>query len=238
MNTGHERRTAASRGFQRIDAGQARALLARGNVLLLDVRDARSYAAAHIDSARHVTRETLDPLLLGTPRDQPVLVYCYHGNASQTYAQMFADFGFREAYSLDGGYEGWRSVAASHYERIGGQPAVDRLVELFYRRMDTLPEAATIRGFHPPDLADTRTVLKKYLGQWLGGPDLYSQERGHPRLRQRHLAFRIGAAERDAWMLCMRGALEEVVPAAELRAELLQQLFKLADWMRNHDVQP
>jgi hemoglobin len=223
-------------GFHRIDIAAARQLLARGDVLLLDVRDARSYEAAHIESARHVSRETLDPLLLRAPKDKPVLIYCYHGNASQTYAQMFADFGFREAYSLDGGYEGWR-VAASHYARIGGQPAVDRLVDTFYRRMDTLPEATIIRGLHPPDLADTKVVLKKYLAQWLGGPDLYSQQRGHPRLRQRHLAFRIGAAERDAWMLCMRGALDEIVPTEALRAELLQQLFKLADWMRNHDVQ-
>lgn len=224
-------------GFQRIDVAAAKALLARNDVLLLDVRDAHSFATAHIDSARHVGREDLDRLLVGASRDKPVLIYCYHGNASQTYAQMFADFGFRETYSLDGGYEGWRMANGTHFERIGGQPAIDRLVDTFYRRMDTLPEAATIRGFHPPDLAATRVVLKKYLAQWLGGPDLYSQERGHPRLRQRHLAFPIGAAERDAWMLCMRGALEEVVAAEDLRAELTQQLFKLADWMRNHDVQ-
>jgi hemoglobin len=126
-------------------------------------------------------------------------------------------------------------LATSHFERVGGQPAVDRIVESFYRRMDTLPQAATIRALHPPDLSGSRTVLKKYLAEWLGGPSLYSQERGHPRLRMRHLPFRIGKAERDAWMLCMRGALEEVVGSERLRELLLQLLFKTADWMRNDD---
>lgn len=126
--------------------------------------------------------------------------------------------------------------APSHFEMIGGQDVVDRIIDEFYRRMDTLPAAAAIRALHPPDLCDTKVVLKKYLAEWLGGPRLYSEERGHPRLRMRHLPFRIGAAERDAWMLCMRGAMEEIVTAEELRSHLLQQLFKTADWMRNTDV--
>jgi hemoglobin len=126
-------------------------------------------------------------------------------------------------------------LAQSHFELVGGQTAVDRIVESFYRRMDTLPEAQTIRALHPPDLSGSKTVLKKYLAEWLGGPDLYSRERGHPRLRMRHLPFRIGAAERDAWLLCMRGALEEVVASHRLRDLLLQLLFKTADWMRNSD---
>lgn len=126
--------------------------------------------------------------------------------------------------------------AVSHFHLVGGQSAVDRIVEAFYRRMDTLPEARKIRALHPPDLRDTQTVLRKYLAEWLGGPALYSQERGHPRLRMRHQTFPIGAPERDAWMLCMRGALEEVVDSEPLRETLLQQFFKVADWMRNNDV--
>lgn len=124
----------------------------------------------------------------------------------------------------------------SHFEMIGGQSVVDRIVDEFYRRMDTLPEAAAIRALHPPDLRDTKVVLKKYLAEWLGGPRTYSEERGHPRLRMRHLPFHIGVAERDAWMLCMRGAMEEVVAAEELRSYLLQQLFKTANWMCNTDA--
>jgi hemoglobin len=118
---------------------------------------------------------------------------------------------------------------------MGGQVAVDRLVDAFYHRMDTLPEAATIRALHTEDLSDIKVVLKKYLGEWLGGPPTYSQERGHPRLRMRHLPFPIGAAERDAWMLCMRGALEEVVESEQLRAWLLDRFLKTADWMRNRN---
>src|SRR6185312_14088310 len=72
---------------------------------------------------------------------------------------------------------------------IGGQNTVDRLVDRFYDLMDTLPEAKVIRDLHPKDLGTIRVVLKKYLAQWLGGPTTYSEERGHPRLRARHLPF-------------------------------------------------
>jgi len=121
---------------------------------------------------------------------------------------------------------------------IGGQTVVDSLVDAFYLRMDTLSEAKTIRDMHADDLTSVKNVLKRYLGEWLGGPKLYSQERGHPRLRMRHMPFRIGIAERDAWMLCMSGALEEVVEDAALRAQLQQSFFKLADWLRNDDGNP
>lgn len=123
--------------------------------------------------------------------------------------------------------------AQTPFDRIGGQPTVDRIIDVFYDRMDTLPEAAIIRRLHPEDLGATRAVLKKYLAQWLGGPADYSAERGHPRLRARHLPFRIGDEERDAWMFCMRGAMEEVVEDREVREWVLEQLSKLADWMRN-----
>lgn len=121
----------------------------------------------------------------------------------------------------------------SPFERIGGQPTVDRIIDAFYDRMDTLPEARIIRRLHPQDLSATRVVLKKYFAQWLGGPPTYSEERGHPRLRARHLPFRIGDEERDAWMFCMRDAIEATVADQEIREWILGQLSKLADWMRN-----
>jgi hemoglobin len=121
----------------------------------------------------------------------------------------------------------------SAFDLVGGQASIDRLVDAFYDRMDTLPEAATIRALHPTDLSGIRATLKKYLAEWLGGPALYSLEKGHPRLRMRHLPFSIGVPERDAWMLCMRSALEEVIDSQPLREALLQELFKVADWMRN-----
>jgi hemoglobin len=124
-------------------------------------------------------------------------------------------------------------VAISMFERIGGRATIDRLVERFYERMDTLAEARTIRVMHAADLGAIKDVLKRYLTEWTGGPKLYSVEKGHPRLRQRHIGFAIGDAERDAWLLCMRGALEETIVDAAARQDLDRALSGLADWMRN-----
>jgi hemoglobin len=124
-------------------------------------------------------------------------------------------------------------VQTSMFDRLGGAVVVDRLVEAFYRRMDMLPEAATIRAMHATDLGSIKSVLKRYLSEWTGGPKLYSPEKGHPRLRQRHMGFAIGSDERDAWLACMRGALEETVADHEVRQEVYAALAKLADWMRN-----
>jgi len=129
-------------------------------------------------------------------------------------------------------------AGATHFSRIGGAGAVDRLVEAFYARMDSLPQARAIRALHADDLSPTKEVLKRYLGEWMGGPPLYSRERGHPRLRMRHSGFKIGEAERDAWLICMGGALEEVVADTGLRDELFRAFFKLADWVRNQPGNP
>jgi len=126
----------------------------------------------------------------------------------------------------------------SLFADIGGAATIDRLVEVFYARMDRLPEAATIRALHPPDLGPVKDVLKRYLGEWLGGPPLYSAERGHPRLRQRHLGFPIGEAERDAWLLCMRGALDQTVADVAAREAIYARMAGLADWMRNQADNP
>ncbi len=95
-------------GFRRIDAESASQLLAREKILVLDSRDQASFDLAHIASARRLSSANLDATLVGTPKATPVLLYCYHGNASQTYGQMFADFGFAEVYSLDGGFAAWQ----------------------------------------------------------------------------------------------------------------------------------
>lgn len=129
-------------------------------------------------------------------------------------------------------------VTISMFERVGGAVTIDRLVESFYRQMDAHPEAKVIRDMHPSDLASTKQVLKRYLTEWTGGPRLYSAEKGHPRLRQRHMGFAIGDAERDAWLLCMRGALDEQVADEAARQELDVALSRLADWMRNQAGNP
>jgi hemoglobin len=123
--------------------------------------------------------------------------------------------------------------ATTAYALMGGQETVDRLVDRFYDRMEALPEGAVVRAMHPGDLTAIRTLLKKYMGEWLGGPKRYTSERGHPMLRARHLPFPIGNAERDAWMLCMNGALDETVSHVEVREHVRAALANLAGWMRN-----
>ena len=112
---------------------------------------------------------------------------------------------------------------------------MDRLVDAFYGHMDSLPEAKTIRDMHASDLGPIGDVLKRYLTEWTGGPKLYSPEKGHPRLRQRHMGFPIDNAARDAWMTCMRKALAETIADRAAREELEGNMKKLADWMRNRE---
>lgn len=121
----------------------------------------------------------------------------------------------------------------SLYLQIGGAPTVSRLVDAFYDRMDSEPQACAIRAMHHADLSEVRQVLKDYLTQWLGGPPHYSEQRGHPRLRQRHMGFAIDTAARDAWMACMDAAMDAEIADLQLRAAIREPMVKLADWMRN-----
>lgn len=123
--------------------------------------------------------------------------------------------------------------APSPYELLGGQPAVQRLVDRFYDLMDELPEAATIRAMHAPSLKQSRHKLVLFLTGWLGGPPVYVEAYGHPRLRARHLPFAIDEDARQQWMLCMRQALNEEVEDEHLRNYLEQTLDRVAAHMRN-----
>jgi len=93
--------------FQRIDVQHAENLLSRGDLVVLDARDVGSFEKSHVTGAQHVSSHNLSALLGAIARTRPILIYCYHGNASREYAQIFSDFGFSEVYSLDGGYEAW-----------------------------------------------------------------------------------------------------------------------------------
>jgi len=95
--------------FRRIDVAEAALLLERGDLLLLDARDVGSFETAHIDNAQPISSGSLAAVISATANTRPILVYCYHGNASQEVAQTFSDFGFTEVYSLDGGFEAWRT---------------------------------------------------------------------------------------------------------------------------------
>ena len=122
---------------------------------------------------------------------------------------------------------------ATHYERIGGEPKVRELVRRFYEHMDELPETYGIRKMHEEDLGPVADKLFKFLSGWMGGPQLFVEQYGHPMLRRRHLPFPIGEAERDQWLMCMDLALDDVVEDAELRRELSAAFVKVADHMRN-----
>ncbi len=120
------------------------------------------------------------------------------------------------------------------YQALGGEVALRRLVARFYELMDTLPEARAIRAMHPADLSSSQEKLFMFLSGWLGGPPLFEQAYGHPRLRARHLPFEIDRAAAEAWMACMRQALMELEVEDEgLRRQVEEALEGLADHMRN-----
>jgi len=121
----------------------------------------------------------------------------------------------------------------SHYALLGGEPAVKQLVDRFYDLMDTMPESYEIRQIHPKDLQSSRDKLFLFLSGWLGGPPLYVEKYGHPRLRARHLPYPIDESARDQWLLCMNQALDEQVDNALLKQQLKTSFAKTADFMRN-----
>lgn len=121
----------------------------------------------------------------------------------------------------------------SIYESIGGAPVVRALVDRFYDLMEAEAAAAGIRALHPEDMAGSRDKLFWFLSGWMGGPSLYIERFGHPRLRARHLPFAIGEAERDQWLACMNRALDEVVTDQLLLVQIKHSFAQIADFMRN-----
>jgi hemoglobin len=116
---------------------------------------------------------------------------------------------------------------------IGGERAIHALVERFYDLMDLEPGYAELRAAHGPDLSSAREKLYWFLCGWMGGPQHYQERFGHPRLRARHMPFKIGILERDQWLACMSQAMGEVAVHQGLRTRLEASFFQTADWMRN-----
>jgi hemoglobin len=119
------------------------------------------------------------------------------------------------------------------YALLGGEAGVRALVERFYDLMELDPAYAGIRALHASDLGSAREKLFLFLSGWLGGPPLYVERHGHPRLRARHLPFAIRVAERDQWLACMAQALDDCGVDRGLKASLMEAFFQTADWMRN-----
>ena len=123
--------------------------------------------------------------------------------------------------------------SASIYELIGGEAGLKDLVNRFYKIMDTSPEAKELRALHAKSLKRSREKLFMFLSGWSGGPPLYVEKYGHPRLRQRHMPFSIGTKERDQWLWCMDKALDEGDYDQGVVEYLKNRFSEVADFMRN-----
>jgi hemoglobin len=124
-------------------------------------------------------------------------------------------------------------ASGTPFDRLGGEPGVRALVDRFYDLMELEPAFAGIRALHPSELEGSRDKLHWFLCGWLGGPNLYIERFGHPRLRARHLPYAIGIAERDQWMACMMQAMQDQGVDDTLAQRLTEAFFGTADWMRN-----
>ena len=121
----------------------------------------------------------------------------------------------------------------SVYDVAGGMAYFEALVARFYEGVAADP---ALRAIYPEeDLAPAQRRLTLFLAQYWGGPNTYSDERGHPRLRMRHFPFAIGPAERDRWLLHMRAAIDAVPAPDEVRSRLHEYVTMGAEAMRNRE---
>ena len=119
------------------------------------------------------------------------------------------------------------------YKLMGGEIVLRRLVDCFYDLMDEDPDYFGIRKLHPEELNSSRDKLFMFLSGWTGGPSLYVEKYGEPRLRSRHLPFSIGIDERDQWLSCMNRAMEKTGLEMQLRKSMALAFEQTADFMRN-----
>ena len=117
------------------------------------------------------------------------------------------------------------------YDAIGGETRVRALVDAFYDRVAS--DSPLMKALHPEDLSESRQKLFEFLSGWLGGPPLYIQKHGHPRLRMRHMPFAIDQVGVEEWLRCMRGAMDDVRLNGDLRTFLEQRFRQTAQFMRN-----
>ena len=127
------------------------------------------------------------------------------------------------------------SSRATAFELIGGEERIHAMVERFYDLMDLEPAYSALRAAHGPELANARQRLNWFLCGWMGGPQHYTEKFGHPRLRARHMPFKIGLVERDQWLACMDQAMGETQVPDDLRKRLKESFFQTADWMMNQE---
>ncbi|HEY8372301.1 MAG TPA: globin [Pseudonocardiaceae bacterium] len=123
------------------------------------------------------------------------------------------------------------TVPENFYQAVGGEETFRRIVSRFYAEV---AKDELLRPMYPEeDLGPAEERLRLFLMQYWGGPHTYSERRGHPRLRMRHAPFRIGPAERDAWLRCMRIAVDEAGLEERHREQLWQYLEMAANSLMN-----
>ena len=98
-----------NKDIKRINVLEATSILKSGTVTIVDIRDRQSFEIDHIQDAQHVTDANTQTFMDKANKEQPLLVYCYHGNSSQIAAKYFSKNGFNQVYSLDGGFDIWKS---------------------------------------------------------------------------------------------------------------------------------
>lgn len=121
----------------------------------------------------------------------------------------------------------------SLFEWIGGEERIQELVNRFYDLMDLESVYTELRAAHGPTLERARQHLFWFLCGWMGGPEYFVERFGHPRLRARHLPFRIGIPERDQWVACMDQAMGEIGVDPQLQQRMKRSFAQVADMMRN-----
>ena len=124
----------------------------------------------------------------------------------------------------------------TQYQQLGGEAGVRAIAERFYDIMETDPLAADLLALHPQPMQRIRQTFFEFLSGWFGGPQLFAEKYGHPRLRARHLPFRVDEAMRDQWFHCMYQVLEEQVSDPLLKQQLKSQFTHLAHHMINTDA--
>lgn len=169
---------------------------ALSELAIFDVRDAMSFKTVHVPGAQHLTDSSFPRLIKGLARHTPILVYCYHGNASQVWAQTFADFRYVEAWSVDGGFE---ELSAHLGSRQAGRVDPPKAIGA----SDGLTGFILSHGFNPDDLDAPRDHGLT--------PLMRASLLGHQALAEELIALGVDLDKRNmdgntaVWMACVSG---------------------------------
>jgi len=129
-------------------------------------------------------------------------------------------------------------MSESLYERIGGAPALHRLVNLFYDIIENDPEGERLNLLHlrGHGVAHSRIEQFNFLSGFLGGPQLYIEKHGHSNVREMHRHVEMGPVEKDAWLSCMSRAIRDAGIAPEISAVLMKHFRAVADALEAEDT--